>query len=213
MRLQSVGGTGQKWLDKDTAFFGKKFGVLMGKQVSARSEALHTFMRDRVTRFRDGAVCAWIKTASLPVKTKNGSSYHTVMEIGKLEGLTLLMVPVAVQHGGQSSTKAVRKGSLPLRYSNRYAQSQTGNTHFQDVNGGAAPLQLVHYNNGQGTNANAMAVPGYVSEVRTEFATPGEYAMPCHEFCGLSHHTMWATVKVVDPKDMPKAERASCVQN
>jgi cytochrome c oxidase subunit II len=47
------------------------------------------------------------------------------------------------------------------------------------------------------TNVNTMVVPGFVAEVRTRFANEGEYAMPCHEFCGLGHHAMWAHVRVV----------------
>jgi len=63
------------------------------------------------------------------------------------------------------------------------------------------------------TNVNTMVVPGFVAEVRTRFAEPGEYAMPCHEFCGLGHHGMWTQVSVV-PKDgfAPQGplERTSC---
>lgn len=51
-----------------------------------------------------------------------------------------------------------------------------------------------------GTNVNTMVVPGFVAEVRTTFAGPGEYLMPCHEFCGLGHQAMVAHVTVV-PKD------------
>jgi len=47
------------------------------------------------------------------------------------------------------------------------------------------------------TNVNTMVVPGFVAEVRTRFAKEGEYAMPCHEFCGLGHHAMWARVRIV----------------
>ena len=50
------------------------------------------------------------------------------------------------------------------------------------------------------TNVNTMVVPGFVAEVRTSFAEPGDYMMPCHEFCGLGHHAMWTRVSVV-PKD------------
>ena len=50
------------------------------------------------------------------------------------------------------------------------------------------------------TNVNTMVVPGFVAEVRTRFAEPGEYEMPCHEFCGLGHHGMWTHVSVA-PKD------------
>jgi len=41
-----------------------------------------------------------------------------------------------------------------------------------------------------GTNANAMAVPGYVTQFTVTFPTPGEYVIACNEFCGLLHHNM-----------------------
>jgi cytochrome c oxidase subunit 2 len=41
-----------------------------------------------------------------------------------------------------------------------------------------------------GTNANAMAVPGYVSQFTMTFSRPGEYLITCHEYCGLMHHAM-----------------------
>ena len=41
-----------------------------------------------------------------------------------------------------------------------------------------------------GTNANAMAIPGYVSEFTITFANPGEYLIACNEYCGLAHHSM-----------------------
>lgn len=47
------------------------------------------------------------------------------------------------------------------------------------------------------TNVNTMVVPGYISQVRTVFAHPGDLLMPCHEFCGLGHGQMLATVRVV----------------
>jgi cytochrome c oxidase subunit 2 len=51
-----------------------------------------------------------------------------------------------------------------------------------------------------GTNVNTMVVPGYVAQVHTEFTTTGDLLMPCHEFCGLGHSQMWATVRVVPPE-------------
>jgi cytochrome c oxidase subunit 2 len=41
-----------------------------------------------------------------------------------------------------------------------------------------------------GTNANAMAIPGYVSQFTITFTTPGEYLIACNEYCGLLHHAM-----------------------
>ncbi len=63
------------------------------------------------------------------------------------------------------------------------------------------------------TNVNSMVVPGFVSEVRTRFETPGEYLVPCHEFCGLGHHAMWARITVMPPDQFPRltpAQRTSC---
>lgn len=63
------------------------------------------------------------------------------------------------------------------------------------------------------TNVNTMVVPGYVSEVRTSFAIPGEYHMPCHEFCGLGHQGMWARVVVVSKEEFPRLtpeQRTTC---
>ena len=63
------------------------------------------------------------------------------------------------------------------------------------------------------TNVNTMVVPGFVSEVRTSFAAPGAYAMPCHEFCGLGHHAMWAHVRVLPSErfaNLTPLERTSC---
>jgi cytochrome c oxidase subunit 2 len=64
-----------------------------------------------------------------------------------------------------------------------------------------------------GTSVNTMVVPGFVSEVRTRFMTPGDYRMPCHEFCGFGHQGMWARVTVVAPEQFPiltSLEKTSC---
>jgi len=66
------------------------------------------------------------------------------------------------------------------------------------------------------TNVNTMVVPGFVAEVRTSFATPGEYRMPCDEFCGLGHQGMWARVVVVPRDQFPKLtpeQRTDCVSS
>lgn len=41
-----------------------------------------------------------------------------------------------------------------------------------------------------GTNANAMAIPGYVSQFTYTFQRAGEYLVTCNEYCGLYHHAM-----------------------
>ena len=58
-----------------------------------------------------------------------------------------------------------------------------------------------------GTNVNTMIVPGYVAQVHTRFTKTGRLLMPCHEYCGLGHSQMIATVEVVPPEQFkPDAE-------
>jgi len=63
-----------------------------------------------------------------------------------------------------------------------------------------------------GTNVNTMIVPGYVSQVHTVFTRTGELLMPCHEYCGLGHGEMFATLRVVPASEFkPDAQgRVSC---
>ncbi len=63
-----------------------------------------------------------------------------------------------------------------------------------------------------GTNVNTMVIPGFVSQVHTVFTRSGQLLMPCHEYCGLGHSQMWATVNVVPESEFkPDADgRASC---
>lgn len=63
-----------------------------------------------------------------------------------------------------------------------------------------------------GTNVNTMIIPGWVSQVHTVFRRTGDLLMPCHEFCGLGHSQMMATVRVVPPEQFhPGADgRIAC---
>ena len=65
-----------------------------------------------------------------------------------------------------------------------------------------------------GTNVNTMVVPGFVSQVHTEFTRTGDLLMPCHEYCGLGHSEMWATVQVMPENEFrPEQDgRVSCAQ-
>ncbi|NDJ15618.1 MAG: cytochrome C oxidase subunit II, partial [Acidobacteriia bacterium] len=56
-----------------------------------------------------------------------------------------------------------------------------------------------------GTNVNTMVIPGYVAQVHTVFRKTGDLLMPCHEFCGMGHSQMLATVRVV-PADQFKPD-------
>jgi cytochrome c oxidase subunit 2 len=47
-----------------------------------------------------------------------------------------------------------------------------------------------------GTNANAMAIPGYVTQFTITFPEPGEHLVACNEYCGTMHHNMVGRVVV-----------------
>ena len=51
-------------------------------------------------------------------------------------------------------------------------------------------MDVIHGFEVVGTNANAMAIPGYVSQFTVTFVHPGEYPIACNEYCGLMHHAM-----------------------
>jgi cytochrome c oxidase subunit 2 len=80
----------------------------------------------------------------------------------------------------------------------------------------AASPDVIHGFLIEGTNVNAMLVPGYVSVIAARFDRPGEHLMPCHEFCGVGHEGMWAKVKVIDKAEFLKMAdakpRLSCVE-
>lgn len=65
-----------------------------------------------------------------------------------------------------------------------------------------------------GTNVNTMVVPGFVAQVHTEFTRTGDLLMPCHEYCGLGHSEMWATVQVLPQNEFKPGPdgRISCAQ-
>lgn len=67
----------------------------------------------------------------------------------------------------------------------------------------------------RGTNINTMLIPGYVSVISARFDKPGDYLMPCQEFCGVGHEGMWAKVKVIDKAEYltmsAGKSRMSCV--
>jgi cytochrome c oxidase subunit 2 len=66
------------------------------------------------------------------------------------------------------------------------------------------------------TNANVMLIPGYVATFTTTFREPGEYLMPCHEYCGTGHEAMWARVRIIPAEEFAakakRGERLSCVR-
>ena len=66
------------------------------------------------------------------------------------------------------------------------------------------------------TNVALKAVPGVISKSTFSISHPGEYALPCHEFCGAGHYAMRAHIVAVPREQFPNLsaqERASCGAN
>ena len=51
-------------------------------------------------------------------------------------------------------------------------------------------MDVIHGFQVAGTNANATAIPGYVSQFTITLPRTGEYQIVCNEYCGLLHHMM-----------------------
>lgn len=58
---------------------------------------------------------------------------------------------------------------------------------------------VAHSFNITGTHDSIKVVPGTVSSATFTFATPGEFDVPCNEFCGAGHFAMRGHLKVVPP--------------
>ncbi|MFZ5467496.1 MAG: cytochrome C oxidase subunit II [Pseudomonadota bacterium] len=63
-----------------------------------------------------------------------------------------------------------------------------------------ASLDVLHGLHVPYSNMNTMVVPGYVSEVNTQFTREGDFPMICNEYCGLGHDYMYAKVHVTAGK-------------
>lgn len=61
-----------------------------------------------------------------------------------------------------------------------------------------ASYDVLHGVHAPFTNMSTMVVPGYVSEVNTQFPKAGEYPLFCNEFCGLGHDEMWSRLFVTN---------------
>ena len=64
-----------------------------------------------------------------------------------------------------------------------------------------------------GTDYAVKVLPGTISEAQLQFPHPGEYKMPCREFCGAGHYAMRSELKVVPRDQFPAlrpGERGSC---
>ncbi|MCB1865942.1 MAG: hypothetical protein KDG50_10955 [Chromatiales bacterium] len=59
-----------------------------------------------------------------------------------------------------------------------------------------ASADVLHGVHAPYTNMSTMVVPGYVSEVNTQFPRAGEYPLLCNEYCGFGHDYMWSRLIV-----------------
>jgi cytochrome c oxidase subunit 2 len=74
----------------------------------------------------------------------------------------------------------------------------------------------VHSLTFDGTDYKVKVLPGTISEAHLQFPHPGEYKMPCREFCGAGHYAMRSELKVVPREQFPALqpeERGICASN
>ena len=74
---------------------------------------------------------------------------------------------------------------------------------------------VVHTMSFLGTDYGLKAVPGAVSEAVFTFDKPGEFKIPCHEFCGAGHYAMRGQLNVVSRDQFASlrpGERRTCEQ-
>lgn len=64
--------------------------------------------------------------------------------------------------------------------------------HFQ-----IASVDVVHGFRIPETNANAMIIPGQITELEVTFDEPGPHSVICHEYCGIQHHIMGGRINVI----------------
>jgi cytochrome c oxidase subunit II len=71
----------------------------------------------------------------------------------------------------------------------------------------------VHLLSFLGTNYGLKAVPGAITEDIFTFPKPGQFKIPCHEFCGPGHYAMRGQLEVVPAERFPSlvpSERQTC---
>jgi cytochrome c oxidase subunit 2 len=59
-----------------------------------------------------------------------------------------------------------------------------------------ATPDVIHGFHIDGTNVNAMVIPGEITHVEHTFTRPGEYRLVCHEYCGIAHQAMFGKIVV-----------------
>ena len=66
-----------------------------------------------------------------------------------------------------------------------------------------------------GTPYAVEVLPGMISKAQLQFARPGKYQMPCHEFCGPGHYTMRSRLIAVPPeqfRNLSREARMNCAK-
>ncbi len=72
---------------------------------------------------------------------------------------------------------------------------------------------VVHMLSFLGTDYGLKAVPGAVNQASFIFSAPGEFKIPCNEFCGPGHYAMRGRLKVIPQEQfspLRPAERRTC---
>jgi cytochrome c oxidase subunit 2 len=163
--------------------------------------------RPRRLRYFSGLALALLAIVATRYREVDLPLFHYLRGPGHVDPLTLHLSGEFVE-GNLGLTKAA-DGSLTLRM---IAQQYLFIPHCVVIPAGV-PVRLritsadaVHVLSIEGTDYAVKAVPGTVSQASLELDHPGEYAMPCREFCGAGHYQMRARMIVVPREQLLAAE-------
>jgi cytochrome c oxidase subunit 2 len=64
----------------------------------------------------------------------------------------------------------------------------------------------------EGTNINVQLIPGEISRFTYTFRDAGVYRVSCNEYCGIGHHNMLGTIRVLYPEELAAAQNPAAAQ-
>jgi cytochrome c oxidase subunit 2 len=124
-----------------------------------------------------------------------GSHIHLPGPAGKVDPRILRQTP-PFDSPGLRSLGGGQYEAVLIAQMWSYAPNQIRVPAGSTVNFRIASADVTHGLIIEKTDVNLTIIPGHVAEASATFRQPGTYLMLCHEYCGISHHMMYAQVVV-----------------
>ena len=114
------------------------FKKARGPHINHRAEAMRVYLRQRMENHTGAFICAWMEGGTLDVNIAAGR--EAAAPPGLLEGVTVLLVPVAIKEDSIGITESARM--LPVRYSTQAAFPTKNDDWILFQKGNPAPLEI-----------------------------------------------------------------------